>query len=201
MERLYIVPVETVIIGEMEYNGMKYFDWRFDPNPPGIETPTECIYYGYHPSVLVLAKDISQTDHDALDSYPDVFVFPEFDQLDDSIDPQDNAKDFFEGISLPADWLTPATSYRELLRRTITIFLFNQRYRGISEGHDVFENVTLDDTYNDLTAEEQAWFDATVESYGWNPGLILPNMKLRQLLKTASDWMDERSVYIGGYEF
>jgi len=201
MIRLYLVPVETVTIGDMEYNGMKYFDWRFDPDPPGIEGPTACIYYGYHPYVLVLALDILQADHDALLTYPDVFVFPPLDQLDQAINPVDNIDVFFEGIDLPTDWMTPSTTYREFIKRTICIFLFCQRYRGISQGHDLFENVDLDDKYNDLTIEEQGWFDETVISYGYDPALILPNMKFRQMLKTASDWMDARTVYIGGIAF
>lgn len=201
MIRLYLVPVETVVINDMEYNGMKYFNWKYDPDPPGIETPSACIYYGYHPFVLVLAKDISQADHDMLLTYPDVYVFPELDQLDQKIPPQDNIDDFFEAIDLPTDWANPNTTYIEFLRRTVSIFLFCQRYRGISQGNDMFENVGLDDRYNDFTAQEQAWFDATVDSYGFDSGLILPNMKLRQMLKQASDWMDERVFYIGGVEF
>jgi len=195
------VPVETVVIADTDYNGMKYFAWKYDPDPPGIECPTACIYYGYHPYVLVLALDITQTDHDALLTYPDVFVFPPLDQLDETIAPGDNLDEFFEAIDLPTDWMTSSTTYREFIKRTICIFLFCQRYRGISQGHDLFENVDLDDKYNDLTIEEQGWFDETVISYGYDPALILPQMKFRQMLKMASDWMDARTVYIGGIAF
>jgi len=202
MIRLYLVPVESVIIEDITYIGPKYFEWKNDPDPENaIDTGYECIYYGYHPYILLLAKDISQDDHDTLLTYLDVFAFPPLDQLDQAINPVDNIDVFFEGIDLPTDWMTPSTTYREFIKRTICIFLFTQRYRGISEGHDLFENVDLDDTYNDLTSEEQGWFDATVESYGYNPDLILPNMKFRQLLKAASDWMDTRTVYIGGIAF
>lgn len=200
---LYLVPVETIINqAGIECNGPKYFHWRYDPDPEtAIEASSDCIYYGYHPWVLVLSKDISQADHDALVLYSDVYAFPSLDQLNQTIAPQDNIGDFFEGIDLPTDWANPSTTYIEFLRRTLSMFLFCQRYRGISQGHDVFENIGLDDSYNDFSAEEQGWFDATVESYGFDPDLILPNMKLRQMLKQASDWMDERIFYIGGIEF
>jgi hypothetical protein len=203
MQRLYLVPVETVVNNAgMTCNGAKYFNWGYDPDPEtAISTPTACIYYGYHPWVLVLAKDISQADHDTLIGYPDVFAFPALDQLNQTIDPGDNIDGFFEGIDLPTDWMTPSTTYIELLRRTISIFLFCQRYHGISQGHDLFENVDLEDKYSTLTVEEQGWFDATIESYGYDPALILPQMKFRQMLKMASDWMGARTFYIGGIEF
>ena len=202
MQRLYLVPVETVVIGDIEYNGMKYFSWKYDPTPEtAINVASACIYYGYHPYVLVLAQDITQEEHDTLLTYPDVFAFPELDQINTTIDPGDNIDVFFEGIDLPTDWMTPSTTYLEFLRRTVSIFLFCQRYRGISGGHDLFENVDLEDKYSTLTAEEQGWFDATIESYGYDPGLILPQMKFRQMLKLASDWMDERVFHIGGVEF
>ena len=200
MQRLYLVPVET----NGNYRGPMYFDgWRGDPSPGGIASPWAMMDYGFTPYALLLAKDISQADHDALILNADVFVFP--DNLDGPVnDP--NVDTFFEAIHLPTDWLTPSTTWRELLRQVAGIFQFNQRYAYISSKasgvtHSIFDTATLDTRLNQMTTDEQAWFLATVESFGYDPELVPLNARLRQLVKQAGDYWQDRPFYLGGWEF
>lgn len=195
MLKFYLIPID--IVGE--YSGPKYFKWRF--NPTGIDCHWGYMNYGYVPYGLLCATDITQTDHDALILNSDVYSFP--DDLDTSIPASHNDIDiFFEDINLPTNWLTPATTYRELLRNVAGMCQFNQRYGGISGvGASLFDTATLETRVNELSAQEQVWFYAAVESFGINPDLINPNSQLRLLIKQAADIWEEQPFYLGGYEF
>lgn len=203
MDKLYLVPVESVDHSEGLKRGPEYFHWRYDQNPPSIECAWSMMDYGFTTSALLLAKDITQVDHDALVLNTDVFAFP--DNLDGPVD-DPTVDTFFEDIHLPTDWLTPATTWRELLRQTAGMFQFNQRYGGIAanetgELHSIFDAATLDTRLNQMTAQEQGWFLATVESFGYDPELVSLNARLRQLVKSAGDFWAGQSFYLGGWEF
>jgi len=194
---IYLVPVLMVGMSR----GPAYFAW--DENPDGIACGWSMMDYGFSPSALLVAKEISQADQDYLALQTDVFRFPE--NLDTPV-VSDTVDIFFEGINLPTDWLTPSTTYRELLRQTAGMFQFNQRYGGIAatetgELHSIFDNATLDTRLRQLTADEQRWFLMTVESFGFNPALVDLNAKLRLLVRQAGDFWAGQPFYLGGYEF
>ena len=138
-------------------------------------------------------------DHDALILNADVFSFP--DNLDQPVtDP--NIDTFFENINIPTDWLTPATTYRELMRQTAGIFQFNQRYGGISGvGASIFDNADLDTRLRQMTTEEQEWFYLAVESFGYSRDLINDNNQLRLFIKQAGSYWEDQKFLIGGVEF
>ena len=203
MNRLYLVPIESYIRDGIILRGPEYFSWRFDPDPPAL---VNCLHsmmdYGFTDSGLILAKDITQVEHDALVLNADVFSFPE--DLDLSVD--QDIQPFFEAIHLPTDWLTPATSYLELLRQTAGMFQFNQRYGGIAandigELRSIFDTATLDTRLRQMTTQEQTWFLATVDSFGYDSALVDTNAKLRLLVKQAGSFWDSKPFYLGGIEF
>ncbi len=199
MQKFYLIPIEIVSQGAgQEARGPKYFAWRFDPDPPGINCRWNMMDYGLTPYAMLLAHDITQADHDALMLNPDVYAFP--DTLDAPV--SDPAIDtFFEAIYLPTDWLTPATTYRELLRQVAGMMQFNQRYSGISGGHSIFEAATLQTRLNQMTAQERTWFLATVQSFGYDRALVPLNARLRQLVKSAGNYWVGQPFYMGGFEF
>ena len=204
LQKFYLVPIETVLQGEgRQARGPKYFAWRYDPDPPGLTARWSMMDYGFVDSALLLAHDITQADHDALVLNADVYAFP--DNLDQSVsDPAIDA--FFEGIYLPTDWLTPSTTYRELLRQVAGMMQFNQRYGGIyaeryGGWHSIFDNATLQTRLNQMTAQEQEVFLATVQSFGYNPALVPLNARLRQLVKSAGNYWVDQPFYMGGVEF
>ena len=205
MIKLYLLPIEEVPDpGSGKPNrGPKYFRWSYDPDPPGIDSRVALMDYGFTPYALILAKNITQVDHDALILNADVFAFP--DDLDGPVnDP--GVDTFFEGINLPTDWLTPATSWRELLRQTAGMFQFNQRYGGIAahetgELHSMFDNADLGTRLRQMTAQEQSWFMATVDSFGYDSSQINHNSQLRLLVKQAGSYWEGQSFKMGGFEF
>lgn len=200
LQKFYIVPVEQV----GSARGPEYFVWRFDANPPSIDAIWSMMDYGFMPYGLVYVADITQPDHDALILHADVYSFP--DNLDAPItDP--NIDLFFEAISIPSDWLTPSTTYRELLRYTAGMFQFNQAYAGISASatgqiHSIFDNGrTLESNWNSLSATEKAWFNAAIQQMQPGAPSVNGNPKLRSLAKQAGDLWGARPFYLGGFEF
>lgn len=200
MQKFYLLPVIT-------YNntrGPKYFRFGIGEDPsPGIESPWSMMDYGFVPYALLVAKDITQADHDDLILNSDVFAFP--DNLDLPVtDP--NIDDFFEGINIPTDWLTPATTYRELMRQTAGMFQFNQRYAGIYSTtyggvHSIFDNATLSTRLRQMTDQEQEIFLATVDSFGYDSSQVNDNNQLRLLGKQAGNYWVDQTFLLGGVEF
>lgn len=204
MIKLYLLPIEEVPDpgSGLPNRGPKYFAWDFDPDPPGIPSKYSLRDYGFTPYALVAAKNITQADHDALILNDDVFAFP--DDFDGPVD--DPAVDvFFEDIHLPTDWLTPATTWRELVRQTAGMIKFNQRYGGIAahetgEFYSIFDTATLDTRLRQMTDQEQSWFLQTIESFDWDSSQINDNNRLRLLIRQAGNYWAEKVVRIGGLE-
>jgi len=93
---------------------------------------------------------------------------------------------FFDAAGVPGDWLTPANTYRELVRQFAAMFQFSQRYFGIS-GENLLSRVTLEDRYRDFPVDVQGWFDLTVESFGYPSNIVNPNRTIRQMLKMVGN--------------
>lgn len=197
MQAFYLVPIETV----GNSRGPKYFQWQEEPGG-GIICSWSMMDYGFSPSALLVAKDITEADHAGLIAHADVFYFPA--NLDGPVNQDIQA--FFEGIKLPTDWLTPSTTWRELLRQVAGMFQFNQRYGGIAAAetgalHSIFDNATLSTRLRQMTADEQRWFLATVASFGYDPALVSANSQLRQLVKTAGSFWAGQTFYLGWIAF
>ena len=108
---LYLVPVEV----NGTNRGPKYFRWFHDPDPPAlVDCAWSMMDYGFTNQALLIAKDIDLLEAAALEANADVFAFP--DNLAGPVDQDVQA--YFETINLPTDWLTPATTWLELLRQT-----------------------------------------------------------------------------------
>ena len=196
MMRFYLVPPDVVIQNGTIYRGPKYFKWRFGA---GIDCKWSPMRYGFVPTWLILARDITQIDHDALILNSDVYSFPE--SLDGPVnDPSIDV--FFEDLNIPTDWLTPSTTWLELLRQLAGMFQFNQRYSGISKVRaSIFDNATLDTRLRQMTDQEQAWFLAAVDSFGFDSSQVNDNSRLRLLVKRAGTYWEDKSFVMGGVEF
>jgi len=197
--KLYIVPLESVVIDGHTYRGPEYFAWRFDANPPSVNCYWEWMWYGFSDYALVAALDITPADHAALILHANVYTFP--DNLDQAITDRATLDPFFESVGIPTDWLTPSTTYRELLRKTAGMMQFGQRYEGISRGQSLFVNgITLDSNWNSLSTQQQTWFEQTLVSFGWLTG-VQGNPKLRTLTKQVGDIWGNTPFFLGSFTF
>jgi hypothetical protein len=192
--KIYLVPVEQ----NGPNRGPEYFVWRNDANPPSVNCRWSFMDYGFVNYALLIAHDITPADAATVSAKPDVYTFP--DNLDQPINDKAVIDAYFEAINLPTDWTTPATTYRELLRKVAGMMQFNQRYGGIS-GQSIFGGgVTLETNYNQLSAQQRAWFEQTLVDFGWFQG-VQGNPKMRTLAKQAGDLWGVKTFIMGGFKF
>ena len=193
--KVYFIPIEQ----NGNYRGPEYFVWRGDLNGPSIACRWSLMDYGFINVGLLVAHDISAADDAAVRIKPGVYAFP--DNLDQPITDKAALTVILEAANVPTDWLTASTTYRQLLRSMAGLFQFNQRYSGISNGQSIFGNgITLDSNYNNLSAQQKAWFVQTMESFGYLNG-VQGNPKLRTLAKQAGDLWGSQPFYMGGFTF
>jgi hypothetical protein len=199
VQKIYLVPLQ--VTGNLRHP--KYFAVpRFGIG--GIECDRANMDYGFFPYFLVFAKDITPADHAVLILNADVYVFP--DNLDQPISDQ-NIDVFFEGINIPTDWLTPSTTYRELLRNTAGLFQVNQAYGAVAAAatgtqNSIFDNGrTLESNWNSLSAQEKGWFNAAMQQVMPGAPTVIGNPKLRSLAKQAGSLWSNKPLYLGGFEF
>ena len=195
----YLVPIET---DAYNARGPAYLCWGDKIPPDCIPISWSMMDYGFSPLGLVAAKDLTPEQKTELESHADVFRFP--DNLDTPVDQDVQA--WFEGVNLPTDWLTPATTWRELMRQVAGMFMFNQRYMGIAaaetgELHSIWDTATLSTRLRQMTEDEQRWFLLTVDSFGFDSSLISTNSQLRLLVRQAGDYWAGQTFYLGGAEF
>lgn len=126
MKRFYLLPVEEGSVANQF--GPKYFDWRFDPDPPGLGCQWNMMRYGGELLALLLAQGITQEEHDALVLNSDVYAFPE--DLDQPID-DPGLRQALAWFKIPIGWVDRDGTWHELLRQIASIIQLNQRYRGI----------------------------------------------------------------------
>lgn len=200
MQKLFLVPIVETPISNIRVP--KYFSFPRWGQAGIIESPPSMKDYGFVPYGLVFV-DMTQAEFDVLTVQPDVYTFPG--DLDTPVS-DSNIDIFFEGINLPTDWLTPSTTYRELLRNTAGMFEFNQRYAGIYAEryggvHSVFDIATLNTRLRQMTTQEREIFLETVASFGYDPSIINTNSQLRLLLRQAASFWENRFFSIGGFSF
>lgn len=196
MIHFYLLPIERNVEGTAY--GPKYCRWRFDPDPPALIPNWSGMDYGFMSAYLIVA-DVTDTLHASIAANADVYSFPS--NLDQAIPGNDTLQAFCEGINIPTNWVTASTTYRELMRCLAGIFQFAQRYYGIA-GESLFSGtVTLSTRYRNLSAQRQAWFNATVESFGYPSSIINQNSTFRQMLKLAGDAWGAAPFDLGGVLF
>ena len=196
---IYLVPIEQV----GNYRGPEYFKWRFDANGPSIDCTWSMMDYGFINYALLVALDITPADHTALVAHANVYAFPA--NIDAPISDRATIDNYFEGINIPTDWLTPANTYRQFLRKVAGLLQLNQRYGGIAADAGVpnqsfiGNGITLDSNFNALSVQQRGWFNATLVSFGGSN--VKGNPKLRTILKTGTDLWGNAPFYLGGFEF
>lgn len=197
MIRFYILPIERNAAGSAR--GPKYFSWRFDPDPPGIACLWSLKDYGSI-DMGVLAADILQADHDALILNTDVYAFPENLDVLMALADRSAFNNFAEAHGIPADWLSPATTFRECLKITTGMMLFNQKVCAIlGYPNNPYTGITLNTQYRNIPnplhdAIRQA---SDLFGYTWD---ISDNDQLRKILKNMSNKWISQIIYFGFVE-
>ena len=189
MIRFYIMPEEDA--EGIEGKGPKYLNWRFDPDPPGLDVPYVYMSYGLIPAGLFCVS-VTQAQHEQLVANPDVEAAPEnIDQnISDIAIPRVQA--VMEQLRIPADWVNNTYTYREILRMIAGLFQFAQRHRGL-HGEDLIDNqAQLDLRWNQIPQDRRLRILATADDMGYDYSEVENTWLVRQILKHLSDQWGER---------
>jgi hypothetical protein len=191
--RFYILPMERAANGG---RGPKYFEWKSDPDAPGLTSPWCPVDYGLIDQVII-ASDITDADHTSLVAHADVYSFP----LDlDATMTQQNQNDlisFLEAKIIPAQWLSGAQTFRSVLRTIAGMFLYIQNISGIlNVDPTTIEGVALNTQYRNLPATFSAALAQAASNLGYDFSGIRNNTTLRNVLKLMSDQWGTRPIYM-----
>ena len=195
MIRFYVLPVET----NASARGPKYFAWRFDPDPPGIACKWGLMDYGLIDACL-LAADITQEQHEQLTANVDVAAPPQ--NIDQSISeiaiPQ--VKAVLEELRIPADWVTGAYTYRQILRMIAGLFQFAQRHHGLHNEPLIDNKSQLELRWNQIPIARRERIQQTADSLGYDYSAVAGTWLVRRILKHLGDQWGARPFYMGGVE-
>lgn len=184
--RFYVLPIET----NGDTRGPKYLDWRFDPDPPGIDCLWSMKDYGLINAALV-AADVSAAQHASLSGYADVAAAPV--NLDNNVTAGalPIVVNVLEALRIPAGWVTTAYTYREILRMIGGLFMFAQRHHGI-HNEQLVDNVgQLDLEWNQIPLARRQRVVETADSLGYDYSAVQATWKIRRILKHLGDqWAD-----------
>lgn len=102
-----------------------------DAYPPSMPQMAgrQYLYYGQLSYVLVHLPNVDQVTHDVLVANPDVIAFPE--NLSNTVGGNRNTVEAaLESVKVPSSWITPQTTYAEILTRMRKLFQFTQRFHA-----------------------------------------------------------------------
>lgn len=182
--RFYVIPIERT--ASLTQRGPKYFKWRYDPNPPGINCPYYMMDYG-DVDVAFICADILDADHTALIANSDVLSLPL--NLDQNLTAPavTAAQNFLEAINIPAGWVSTALTYRQVARLVCAMFQFMQRVTFYL-GH----SITLPQNWANLTISQipvdiRDAMAAAAASFYFDYSAVTGSTTIRQVLKGMAD--------------
>lgn len=190
MIRFYVMPI--MVVGNAR--GPKYLKWRFFPE--GIDCQWSMKDYGLIDACLV-ACELTQAQHEQLAAEPDVAVAPlDIDQsISDIAIPQVQA--VLEALRIPADWLTSAYTYRQILRMVAGLFLFAQRYHAMHNEALIDSTAQLDLRWNQIPLDRRGRITATAEELGYIYSDVTNQWTVRRILKYLADQWGATPILFG----
>jgi hypothetical protein len=193
--RYYVLPIERSTDGNGR--GPKYFEWRRDPDPPGLTSPWSMIDYGLIDQA-VLVSDITDPDRTSLVAQADVYEFPLDLDANMTQQQQSTLTTFLETKVIPAQWLSGTQTFRSVLRTITGVFLYIQRISGIL-GVDpmTISGVTLNTQYRNLPADFSAALSQAASDLDYDFSGVRNNTTLRNILKSMADQWGARPIYMG----
>ena len=191
MIRYYVLPTESVGI----FSGPKYFHWRYDPDPPGIDCFWARKDYRAAPA-CILAADIAQPDHEKLRTLRDVSALPY--GLDGNMPGADRHKlaKVLEKSLVPRYWLAGAITAREAIRTITCMFLYMDEL--VKLGGSPFEwPVSLETRWYELSAQQKDWIKQACRKNGYTFDFVTVNTQLQAILKGMADQWGKKPIRFG----
>ncbi len=195
----FFVPM---VISPTEARGAVWAKYAHDP----AVSRWSHIRYSRTSSTLLML-DGTQTYLDFVAAQSDAYrICAEGDFTENILGPASVAiKNWLEALNIPANWISAADSYRQVLRGVIGIFMFTQRHEGLN-GSGFFEDLAAPENGFDLNTQwqnlNQSFRDtmqATIDDHNW---AITPanNDQVRKMLKDFSDKWEGTTYYMANVE-
>jgi hypothetical protein len=196
VNRFYIMPKAGDGTPRTNPFHFKYID-SYDQNGDntrlagvGIATGAD---YGEEPVYLVMA-DVNNSAHNFLASQPDVIAAPE--NLDTQLGSDfSSVRAKLELLRIPEEFAPSASvSWRYLLRRISSLFLFAQRFNGEYDPAKMFPaGVEMNTQWQQLDLDTQLRYQSTARWFGFilaGPGgNLAPQDQLRKLFQVVTKFV------------
>lgn len=154
--------------------------------------------YGFEPW-MVVGADLSTADNATIAGQADTLVLPA--NLDGLLTAGNvtTVQTKLEAIFVPADWVTTAQTWRQVVRIVLGMFGLLQRFHGIHGNVRLFgSGITLETTFSQLSQTVRDELQLTASSLGVSTAGIVGATSIRQAWKILSDQMQDRGVVING---
>ena len=141
--------------------------------------------------------EVTQEQHDALVANSDVTAVPE--NIDQNITSGaiPAVKTALETLRIPADWVTTAFTYRQILRMVAGLFQFAQRHYGMHKEVLIDSQAQLDLRWNQIPLARRNRILATADSLGYDYSAIQPTWLIRRILKLLADAWGSQVFHFG----
>jgi hypothetical protein len=199
--RLYVMPYESSTANGRTFRGPKYIPgtWDSDPSDNVAVTAWGGVSYGLF-NWGIVAVEADAAGHTALAAKADVQQMPA--NLDTNVGNANRVtvQNFLESASLPGQWVTNGTLWREVVRTVCGFMLFGQRFDGLNPGSQPLGTLLqgkLSTQWQNIPADLQSAFVATAQSLGYDTSAIQPTTTVRAILKTMADAWGTQPVYFG----
>jgi hypothetical protein len=189
--RLYITPAIGGGTGIQDPRRPKYFSgfrWA------GMD-------YGFQPLYLV-AADLLPADDAAIIANADVFAFPFNLDVTLSGGQANSARDAFELVFIPAQWVNATLTWRQIARTVAGMFQFMQRL-NFTLGNTVLidDSTKLNVQWSAVPVNIQTAMLQAAADLGYNTSFISPNTQIRIILKEFADQWGARPFNLNEFTF
>lgn len=196
MIRYYVMPIITVPVGDRLVRIPKYIFHEGNEGGVAVQlwSPMD---YGLIDACIVACM-LTQEQHEILVAEPDCVAAPEI--LDNAISEIaiPKVQQVLEALRIPADWVTSAYTYRQILRMMAGLFQFAQRHHGL-HNEALIDNVDqLDITWSVIPADRKARILQTADSLGYVYTDVTSTWTVRRILKYLGDQWGTR-VFLFGF--
>lgn len=195
--RLYVVPLVTATSRGLIIRNPKYFAAPGQTAAPGLEGVNFVGSPYGREDVMVVAVNVTPAQHTVLADETDVLALPPDVTQNISALALTTVQNALENLKLPAQWVTTANTYQEVLHAVLAIFQFAQKFNEFTGLSPFAGNVTLDTTYGQLGQTAKQGLQDTAAWFHLDTSGITGSTKIRTILKSIADQMPP--ISIGGF--
>lgn len=145
----------------------------------------------------VVGGDLSASDHTAVSGQADVLTLPA--NLDATLTAGQvtTTQNALEAANLPAEWVSTAFTWRQVMRIVCGIIQMNQRFKGRMGAKLFGGGITLNSTVGDLPANVRQKLQEAAESFGLDTSGVTLQTTLRAVWRNLGTQLQARPITFG----